>query len=255
MKVQRAGGQVRWVGGYSLFHTRGWELDFGKLKRRGHTKQIWVPLKARPYLKECGTMKIPWLPELLRQLADDSCLRVKLSVAGNPNTPPDVLEKYIFDDNQQLQYIAWKNPGMPIDLLLNPPVSLPLRHYHLLAHPETPLDIRRQTYEWIGDELHQDIIINTDPHPTVQEWLIEDEFAEVRSTAAMYLELTEQQLQRLLADPDPEVREGLACNDYVSDEGILQLMQDPDPRVNTQAESALKYRVKRDNSAFLGFSR
>lgn len=196
-------------------------------------------------------------PKLLASIAQDSDWRIRLAVAENPKTPPEVLRSLAFDTAMVRSAVA-SNSSTPQDVLarLARDIEYIVREA-VAANPEaSPEVIRILADVDNGDtSIHRKITLHPKITPEILEYLgensknmsVQGAVAENSLTPPATLAKlaavefcrpniarnpsTSQEVLRKLADPstenDPEIREAVADNPKVSQEILEILAKDP----------------------------
>ncbi|MDZ8139196.1 MAG: hypothetical protein RM049_28595 [Nostoc sp. DedQUE04] len=161
-------------------------------------------------------------PELLRELALSTDKITRQSVAGNPNTPVDVLLRLGAEFPSQLL----DNPVFPLLLLenLNLVAEIPLNTLRsILRHENVPVYILEQVAEKADLEVQLALVNNVQTPKGVLNRLTQSRHPQVVESACLHInlagELTEKYEERI-----KEVIQGIIPNAYKADTSDLVVL-------------------------------
>jgi len=142
--------------------------------------------------------------ELLRFLSSCSHNKgIRYIVAGNSNTPVDVLKRLASD----------------LDLYVKCAVA---------GNSNTPVDVLRQLVSDPRSSVRQGVAFNSNTPVDVLERLASDPRSSVRQGVAFNSNTPVDVLKRLVSDPRSSVRRGVAFNSNTPADALRQLVSDPD---------------------------
>lgn len=231
---------------------------------------------GRPLLQRTSAEHPSLAPERLRALSTHPHLAVRVGVAGNPRTPPEVLRGMCGDEPEVFVALS-QNPSTPLDALESMFAGLALEQY-FGAVPQleqvmcTALASREDLTPSLAQRLAQRtgtaaaLAQNPRTPPEIIDQLLsvelpknakvseQLEYAASHAALAARSDLTPAQMARLLADPEERVRKALAQNPSTPPELLAALVEDERSEVRHTANqhpklsSAVRERLVRAGS-------
>ncbi len=162
-------------------------------------------------------------PELLRQLAVSSDPALRVAVAANPNTPPDVLLKLGAEFPAQLL----DNPVFSLLLLenLNLVEEIPLPTLRsILRQENVPLYILEKAADKADLQVQQALATNVQTPREVLQRLTQSRNAEVKQAAQLHINLAGELAEEVYEEKAKEVIQAIIPDGYKADTRSLAVL-------------------------------
>lgn len=178
--------------------------------------------------------------QMLFELANDYVEIVRMGLASNPNTPPDVLRRLAADVSRSVKQKVAGNPNTE-PVILGILARDPDRDVRLevAQNPHTSLRVMEDFSVESDEAFRVAVAGNRGTSPSILLGLIFDTSIPVRRAIAAHPSMPSPGLIRLSEDADLDVRRAVVQNPNAPPEALKRLSFDKDRNIKTEARNRL----------------
>ncbi|MDJ0746812.1 MAG: hypothetical protein QNJ32_26120 [Xenococcaceae cyanobacterium MO_167.B27] len=173
--------------------------------------------------------------KILELLANDSEKKVRDSLSVNPNTPKTILESYGNPNNRDYLLVGCiaGNPNTPIDVLKSLLTYSDKSRKSLAKNPSTPTEILELLTQNSHSEVRQNVARNPSTPTHILKSFANSSSALIRASVARNCNIPLEILELLANDFHALVRASVAQNPRISKDTLKLLIHDSDNRVRS----------------------